>query len=93
MKKIFVKAVAAVAMMCVAMPAMAQFNLKKAVGAAANTVKAVTLTDEQIAEYVKEYIDWMGKHNPVTPAGNPYTIRLNQLSEVCTSVEGLPLNF
>ena len=31
MKKIFVKAVAAVAMMCVAMPAMAQFNLKKAV--------------------------------------------------------------
>ncbi len=34
MKKIFVKAVAAVAMMCVAMPAMAQFNLKKAVGAA-----------------------------------------------------------
>ncbi len=46
MKKIFVKAVAAVAMMCVAMPAMAQFNLKKAVGAAANTVKAVTLTDE-----------------------------------------------
>ena len=80
MKKIFVKAVAAVAMMCVAMPAMAQFNLKKAVGAAANTVKAVTLTDEQMAEYVKEYIDWMDKHNPVTTEG-------------LTSVEGIPLNF
>ena len=93
MKKIFVKAVAAVAMMCVAMPAMAQFNLKKAVGAAANTVKAVTLTDEQMAEYVKEYIDWMDKHNPVTPADNPYTIRLNKLTEGLTSVEGIPLNF
>ena len=90
MKKIFVKAVAAVAMMCVAMP---QFNLKKAVGAAANTVKAVTLTDEQMAEYVKEYIDWMDKHNPVTPADNPYTIRLNKLTEGLTSVEGIPLNF
>ena len=93
MKKIFVKAVAAVAMMCVAMPAMAKFNLKKAVGAAANTVKAVTLTDEQMAEYVKEYIDWMDKHNPVTPADNPYTIRLNKLTEGLTSVEGIPLNF
>ena len=93
MKKIFVKAVAAVAMMCVAMPAMAQFNLKKAVGPAANTVKAVTLTDEQMAEYVKEYIDWMDKHNPVTPADNPYTIRLNKLTEGLTSVEGIPLNF
>ena len=93
MKKIFVKAVAAVAMMCVAMPAMAQINLKKAEGAAANTVKAVTLTDEQMAEYVKEYIDWMDKHNPVTPADNPYTIRLNKLTEGLTSVEGIPLNF
>lgn len=79
--------------MCVAMPATAQFNLKKAVGAAASTVKAVTLTDEQMAEYVKEYIDWMDKHNPVTPADNPYTIRLNKLTEGLTSVEGIPLNF
>ncbi len=53
----------------------------------------MTLTDEQMAEYVKEYIDWMDKHNPVTPADNPYTIRLNKLTEGLTSVEGIPLNF
>ncbi len=93
MKNICVKALAAAALLCVAMPATAQFNLKKAVGAAASTVKAVTLTDAQMAEYVKEYIDWMDKHNPVTPADNPYTIRLNKLTEGLTSVEGIPLNF
>ena len=93
MKNICVKALAAAALLCVAMPATAQFNLKKAVGAAASTVKAVTLTDEQMAEYVKEYIDWMDKHNPVTPADNPYTIRLNKQTEGLTSVEGIPLNF
>ena len=35
-------------------PAMAQFNLKKAVGGAVKAAKAVTLTDEQMTEYVKE---------------------------------------
>ena len=44
-------------MLCMAMtmPAMAQFNVKALKGAA-KAVKAVTLTDAQMAEYVKEYI-------------------------------------
>ncbi len=74
-------------------PVMAQFNLKKAAGALANTAKAVTLTDEQMAAYVKEYIDWMDKHNPVTDANSPYTKRLEKLTQGLTSVEGIPLNF
>ena len=74
-------------------PVMAQFNLKKAAGALANTAKAVTLTDEQMAAYVKEYIDWMDKHNPVTGPDNEYTKRLARLTEGLTSVEGIPLNF
>lgn len=45
------------------MPLFAQFNLKKAVSGAAKAVKAATLTDEQMTEYVKEYIDWMDTHN------------------------------
>ena len=32
----------------------AQFKLKKAISAGAKTVKAVTLTDAQMAEYVRE---------------------------------------
>ena len=41
-------------------PAMAQFNLKKAISGAVKATQAVTLTDEQMSEYVKEYIlGWM----------------------------------
>ena len=60
------------------MPASAQFNLKKAIGGATKAVQASTLTDAQMAEYVKESVDWMDKNNPVTPDDNPYTIRLEE---------------
>lgn len=81
-------------MLCMAMtmPAMAQFNVKALKGAA-KAVKAVTLTDAQMAEYVKEYIDWMDTHNQVCADDNEYTIRLKKLTEGLTDVEGIPLNF
>ena len=34
-------------------PVMAQFNLKKAISGAVKATQAVTLTDEQMGEYVK----------------------------------------
>lgn len=85
----------AIALLCLAgtTPAMAQFNLKKAISGAAKAVKAATLTDEQMAAYVKEYIDWMDKHNPVCADDNPYTVRLKKLTEGLTDADGIPLNF
>ena len=74
-------------------PAMAQFNLKKAVSGGLKAAKAVTLTDKQMAEYVKEYIDWMDKHNQVCADDNPYTIRLKKLTDGLTDADGIPLNF
>ena len=74
-------------------PAMAQFNLGKAVGGAAKAVKAATLTDADVANYVKEYINWMDQHNQVCADNNPYAIRLKKLTEGLTNVEGIPLNF
>lgn len=71
----------------------AQFNLKKAIGGASKAVQAFTLTDEQMAAYVKESVDWMDKNNPVLPADDPYTIRLNRLVEGITEADGIPLNF
>ncbi|MDE7126162.1 MAG: M48 family metallopeptidase, partial [Muribaculaceae bacterium] len=84
-----------VAIMCIAfaMPASAQFNLKKVVSGAKKTIEAVTLTDAQMAAYVKEYIDWMDANNPVLPDDDPYVIRLNRLTDGLTDVEGIPLNF
>lgn len=94
MKRIFAKGIAVIiAAICCTGTADAQFNLKKAVGAAANTVKAATLTDAQMTQYVKEYIDWMDKNNPVLPDDDPYTQRLAKLTDGLTSVEGIPLNF
>ena len=87
-------AIAALAI-AVSTPAFAQFKLDKtkALKSVGKVAQAVTITDEQMAAYVKEYIDWMDEHNPVTPADNEYTKRLARLTEGLTSVEGIPLNF
>lgn len=77
----------------VAMPAMAQFNLKKAISSAKKVGEAVTLTDQDMNNYVKEYITWMDEHNKVCESDHPYTQRLNKLTEGLTSVDGTPLNF
>lgn len=37
----------------------------KHIDAATKGVKAFTLTDEEVAAYCQEYIDWMDAHNPV----------------------------
>lgn len=66
--------------MAVTAPASAQFNLKKAISGGAKAVKAMTLTDAQMAAYVKESVDWMDKHNPVLPENDPYTVRLRKLT-------------
>ena len=85
---------------CATVPAQAQFGKlinKKTISAAAKAAKAVTLTDEQMTEYVKEYIDWMDANNRVCKADDPqtaaYVARLDSLTEGLTSADGLPLNF
>lgn len=93
MKKTFVKYFIAACCLLFVMPSKAQFNLKKAIGGASKVAQAVTLTDEQMAEYVKEYIDWMDKNNQVCDEKSPYTIRLNKLTEGLTDADGIPLNF
>ena len=46
--------IAAFLMMMVAVPVNAQFKVGKLVGAAAKGVQALTITDAQMAAYVKE---------------------------------------
>lgn len=74
-------------------PAQAQFNLKKAIGGAAKAVQAFTLTDAQMADYVRESVDWMDRNNPVLPEDDPYTQRLRRLTAGITNADGIPLNF
>lgn len=93
MKKMLLKTTFMLLCLAVTMPAMAQFNLKKALDGAAKAAKAVTLTDEQMTEYVKEYIEWMDEHNQVCADDSPYTRRLKKLTEGLGDAEGIPLNF
>lgn len=93
MKNHFIKVFMAVAILACTNVANAQFNLKKAVGSATKAVQALTLTDEQMASYVKESVDWMDKHNPVLPDDDPYTQRLNKLVAGITDADGIHLNF
>ncbi len=93
MRKHFVKVLMGVIVLSCTNIAHAQINFKKAVGSATKAVQAFTLTDQQMAAYVKESVDWMDKHNPVLPDDDPYTQRLNKLVEGITDADGIPLNF
>lgn len=93
MKKDFIRILTATLLLACANTAKAQFNLKKAISAGTKAVQAATLTDQQMAEYVKESVDWMDKNNPVLPEDNPYTIRLRKLTAGITDADGIPLNF
>ena len=84
MRKHLAKVLMAVAILGCTNVANAQFNLKKAVGSATKAVQAFTLTDQQMADYVKESVDWMDKHNTVLPDDYPYTQRLKKLVEGIT---------
>ena len=93
MKKVVFKIFVVMIFFIIVTPTYAQFNIKKAIGGAAKAVKAFTLTDEQMAEYVKESVDWMDEHNPVLPEDNPYVQRLRKLTVGITDADGIPLNF
>ncbi|MBD5258887.1 MAG: M48 family metallopeptidase [Barnesiella sp.] len=73
--------------------ASAQFNLGKAVKAVGKAAEAITLTDDQMAAYAKQSVDWMDKNNPVLPEDNEYVKRLRRLTENVKEADGIPLNF
>lgn len=89
----FLKAALLLFCSVLAFPSMAQFDLKKAISGAVKVTKAFTLTDEQMSEYVKEYIAWMDEHNQVCAEDNAYTLRLKKLTEGLEDADGIPLNF
>lgn len=93
MKKIIVSLLTIILTMSVPGAVSAQFKLGKALSGAAKAAKALTLTDQQMADYVKESVDWMDKNNPVAEDNDPYTVRLKKLTEGITDADGIPLNF
>lgn len=84
---------AAAALICSAPSADAfKVNLSKAVKAGSELVKGVTLSDEDVAEMAKEYMQWMDTHNPVASDDSEYGKRLKRITNGLTEVDGLKLN-
>lgn len=74
--------------------AEAQFKVNtKTIGAASKAVKAVTLSNEDVIGYVKEYVVWMDENNPVAPADDVYAKRLEILTKGLKGYDGQSLNF
>ena len=93
MKRLFA-ALAVVMMMAAGLPAFsAQFDWQKLVNAGQKVLGAATLTDEQMAAYVQQSVEYMDKQNVVAPESDPYTQRLRRLTAGLTDADGIPLNF
>lgn len=64
---------------------------KQAISAGAKVVKAATISDKEIEQYVKEYVKWLDEHNPVCEGDDPYAVRLAQIIEPIKNAEGLDI--
>lgn len=93
MKNPFIKLIVAAVCVAGASDATAQFNWGKALQGAVKAGQALTITDAQMAKYVKESVDYMDTQNKVADEKSPYTIRLKKLTEGVTDADGIPLNF
>lgn len=71
----------------------AQFNLGKAISSGVKGIQALTITDQQMAEYSRQSVESMDHANKVSDSNSEYTVRLKRLTEGMTEVEGIPLNF
>lgn len=93
MKARFLKIILMLGGLIYSVPAMAQFDFTRVISALSKVTQAATISDEQVAAYVKEYVGYMDAKNNVAAPTDPYSIRLNSLTSGLTEVEGIPLNF
>ena len=74
-------------------PLSAKIKLDKLVSGASKAVSALTLSDNDIKNYVHEYVIYSDSVNTVAPENSEYTIRLIKLTDGLNEVDGQPLNF
>ena len=90
----FVRSLILAAGVLTAVPAQpSEWDIWNAASAGVKTYKALTLSDAQVKEYVRQAVAQMDKQNKVLPAGNAYSQRLKRLTSGLTKVNGVPLNF
>lgn len=65
----------------------------KAVKAATDAAKAITLSDADIAQICREYMVWMDENNPIAAPDSEYAKRLEKMVGNITEVDGMKVNF
>ncbi len=76
-----------------AAPLQAQTNWGRVLSGIAKVGKAMTITDEELAEAVKEEIALMDSKNKVCASNSKYSRRLKRLVKGMTEADGIALNF
>lgn len=71
----------------------AEINWGRLLSGAAKAYSAYTLSDEDIRNYVHEYVVYSDGNNKVAPDNSNYSIRLKNLTKGLYNVDGVPLNF
>lgn len=74
-------------------PVMSQINFGRLFSGVTKVAQAMSLSDDQMAEYVREYVDQMDARNEVCGENDAYTIRLRRLTSGLNNADGIPLNF
>ena len=71
----------------------AKINYGRALSAIVKGYQAYTLSEKDLIAYVKQSVAAMDRSNNVAGSSDPYTIRLNRLTNGLKSAGGVPLNF
>lgn len=64
-------------------------NMSKASVAGLKALQAVTISDEQIQQYTREFIAQSDKENQLAAADDPYTVRLEKITSSFNNRDGL----
>lgn len=92
MKKFLGLVLASMMVMVPAMEIQAQ-DWGRILTAGVKTIESFTISDNQIREYVGQYVKYSDQQNQLAAADNPYSVRLAKIVKGITQVDGVPLNF
>ena len=90
--KRFLSLVAAVAVLS-SCGVVSQLDSGRLIQGGIYAVQALSLTDDQVAAYVHQYITQLDAQSEVLPESSPYTKRLRKIINSMDGVNEMPLNF
>lgn len=94
MKKIvrILSAAAISTAICGSVPAQA-FDWMSLLSGGMKVVQSMSISDQEIMQYVGQYVTQLDQQNTVLTGSNPYAVRLRKLTAGLNDVDGIPLKF